>query len=160
MKVLTLTCTMFLLIFIPGCSGNGEHSYSDNGQGVVEEDPLISDIADNKQEVNDTAELVASREFDFRIDEDVTFFVYPPEGTPGAVHIYSELDAMAGLEEFIPDPLSRITTLQTKYTNEITLSVNKAWQHIYFEWVPMTPDSLEQVLRVNLNNEDRTITFD
>ena len=142
-----------------GCSNNSGHStLEDKNEVHLENDDIDQTIVELQTKIN-TAEIKANRNFDFRIDQSITFWVYPPEDSKGTVHIYSKLDAVTDNGDFIANPMSRITSFQPIDTNEITININNVWENLYFEWIPTNAQGLEQVIRVNLGEENYTVKF-
>ncbi|MDF5303827.1 hypothetical protein P3697_17545, partial [Vibrio parahaemolyticus] len=76
------------------------------------------------QVLDNTADIVAERDFSFDIGEKITLSVNYTGSTEGALHLYSKAAYTTVNGDVIADPTSRITTLYPNMAGDVELEVN------------------------------------
>ncbi|WP_241573996.1 hypothetical protein [Vibrio parahaemolyticus] len=112
------------------------------------------------QVLDNTADIVAERDFSFDIGEKITLSVNYTGSTEGALHLYSKAAYTTVNGDVIADPTSRITTLYPNMAGDVELEVNGNWTHLYAQWVPMSAQESEQNWSLALNNSNNNYHID
>ncbi|TOD72038.1 hypothetical protein [Vibrio parahaemolyticus] len=112
------------------------------------------------QVLDNTADIVAERDFSFDIGEKITLSVNYTGSTEGALHLYSKAAYTTVNGDVIADPTSRITTLYPNMAGDVELEVNGNWTHLYAQWVPMSAQESEQNWSIALNNSNNNYHID
>ncbi|TOI46057.1 hypothetical protein [Vibrio parahaemolyticus] len=112
------------------------------------------------QVLDNTADIVAERDFSFDIGEKITLSVNYTGSTEGALHLYSKAAYTTANGDVIADPTSRITTLYPNMAGNVELEVNGNWTHLYAQWVPMSAQESEQNWSIALNNSNNNYHID
>ncbi len=112
------------------------------------------------QVLDNTADIVAERDFSFDIGEKITLSVNYTGSTEGALHLYSKAAYTTANGDVIADPTSRITTLYPNMAGDVELEVNGNWTHLYAQWVPMSAQESEQNWSIALNNSNNNYHID
>ncbi|MBE4458790.1 hypothetical protein [Vibrio parahaemolyticus] len=112
------------------------------------------------QVLDNTADIVAERDFSFDIGEKITLSVNYTGSTEGALHLYSKAAYTTVNGDVIADPTSRITTLYPNMAGDVELDVNGNWTHLYAQWVPMSAQESEQNWSIALNNSNNNYHID
>ncbi|HHC6554521.1 TPA: hypothetical protein ACN36H_000978 [Vibrio parahaemolyticus] len=112
------------------------------------------------QVLDNTADIVAERDFSFDIGEKITLSVNYTGSTEGALHLYSKAAYTTVNGDVIADPTSRITTLYPNMAGDVELEVNSNWTHLYAQWVPMSAQESEQNWSIALNNSNNNYHID
>ncbi|EPS4451052.1 hypothetical protein ACVEU1_001575 [Vibrio parahaemolyticus] len=112
------------------------------------------------QVLDNTADIVAERDFSFDIGEKITLSVNYTGSTEGALHLYSKAAYTTANGDVIADPTSRITTLYPNVAGDVELEVNGNWTHLYAQWVPMSAQESEQNWSIALNNSNNNYHID
>ncbi|EJG1084238.1 TPA: hypothetical protein GRR81_05615 [Vibrio parahaemolyticus] len=112
------------------------------------------------QVLDNTADIVAERDFSFDIGEKITLSVNYTGSTEGALHLYSKAAYTTVNGDVIADPTSRITTLYPNMAGDVELEVNGNWTHLYAQWVPMSARESEQNWSIALNNSNNNYHID
>lgn len=102
-KLLTI---MFASTLIAACGGGG---------GGGSSTPAPTPVAD---EVDDTQDLVAQRDFSFDIGETITLSMNYQGSADGALHFYTKAAFTTENGDVIADPMSRITTVYPTRTSQ------------------------------------------
>ncbi len=112
------------------------------------------------QVLDNTADIVAERDFSFDIGEKITLSVNYTGSSEGALHLYSKAAYTTANGDVIADPTSRITTLYPNMAGDVELEVNGNWTHLYAQWVPMSAQESEQNWSLALNNSNNNYHID
>ncbi|EGQ8220424.1 hypothetical protein GUM57_19310 [Vibrio parahaemolyticus] len=112
------------------------------------------------QVLDNTADIVAERDFSFDIGEKITLSVNYTGSTEGALHLYSKAAYTTANGDVIADPTSRVTTLYPNMAGDVELEVNGNWTHLYAQWVPMSAQESEQNWSIALNNSNNNYHID
>lgn len=112
------------------------------------------------QVLDNTADIVAERDFSFDIGEKITLSVNYTGSTEGALHLYSKAAYTTVNGDVIADPTSRITTLYPNMAGDVELEVSGNWTHLYAQWVPMSAQESEQNWSIALNNSNNNYHID
>ncbi|MFW1334046.1 hypothetical protein ACEWBD_09365 [Vibrio parahaemolyticus] len=112
------------------------------------------------QVLDNTADIVAERDFSFDIGEKITLSVNYTGSTEGALHLYSKAAYTTVNGDVIADPTSRISTLYPNMAGDVELEVNGNWTHLYAQWVPMSAQESEQNWSIALNNSNNNYHID
>ncbi|EJE4689681.1 hypothetical protein AWI38_002062, partial [Vibrio parahaemolyticus] len=112
------------------------------------------------QVLDNTADIVAERDFSFDIGEKITLSVNYTGSSEGALHLYSKAAYTTANGDVIADPTSRITTLYPNMAGDVELEVNGNWTHLYAQWVPMSAQESEQNWSIALNNSNNNYHID
>ena len=137
---------MKVSLSLVACGGGGGGDAGSAGGGASATTPAAAST-----QIDNTADIVASRDFSFDVGQIITFTVDYSGSSDGAVHLYSEAAFTSDSGEVIADPTSRITTIYPDRTSTVTLEVNSNWQQIYARWVPMASNETELSWAVSLD---------
>ncbi|HHP0511805.1 TPA: hypothetical protein ACRZ3R_002557 [Vibrio harveyi] len=135
-KLLTI---MFASTLVAACGGGG---------GGGSSTPAPTPVAD---EVDDTQDIVAQRDFSFDIGETITLSMNYQGSADGALHLYTKAAFTTENGDVIADPMSRITTVYPTRTSQVELEVNGNWTKLYAQWVPMSASESEKNWVISLN---------
>ncbi|WFB50269.1 hypothetical protein [Vibrio coralliilyticus] len=141
-----ITLSLLVSLSLVACGGGGGGDAGSAGGGASATTPAAAST-----QIDNTADIVASRDFSFDVGQIITFTVDYSGSSDGAVHLYSEAAFTSDSGEVIADPTSRITTIYPDRTSTVTLEVNSNWQQIYARWVPMVSNETEQSWVVSLD---------
>ncbi|HCG8472988.1 hypothetical protein P3441_12790 [Vibrio parahaemolyticus] len=144
-----LLMTTLISALIVACGGGG------GGGSTTPPAPTPS-----VQVLDNTADIVAERDFSFDIGEKITLSVNYTGSTEGALHLYSKAAYTTANGDVIADPTSRITTLYPNMAGDVELEVNGNWTHLYAQWVPMSAQESEQNWSIALNNSNNNYHID
>ncbi len=142
-KLLTI---MFASTLIAACGGGGGSST-----------PAPTPVAD---EVDDTQDIVAQRDFSFDIGETITLSMNYQGSADGALHLYTKAAFTTENGDVIADPMSRITTVYPTRTSQVELEVNGNWTKLYAQWVPMSASESEKNWVISLNQSNNNYHLD
>ncbi|MGR5275615.1 hypothetical protein ACPV5J_02940 [Vibrio rotiferianus] len=142
-KLLTI---MFASTLVAACGGGGGSST-----------PAPTPVAD---EVDDTQDIVAQRDFSFDIGETITLSMNYQGSADGAVHLYTKAAFTTENGDVIADPMSRITTVYPTRTSQVELEVNGNWTKLYAQWVPMSASESEKNWVISLNQSNNNYHLD
>ncbi|MGR5426163.1 hypothetical protein PQE20_25070 [Vibrio harveyi] len=143
-KLLTI---MFASTLVAACGGGGGGSST----------PAPTPVAD---EVDDTQDIVAQRDFSFDIGETITLSMNYQGSADGALHLYTKAAFTTENGDVIADPMSRITTVYPTRTSQVELEVNGNWTKLYAQWVPMSASESEKNLVISLNQSNNNYHLD
>lgn len=146
-KLLTI---MFASTLVAACGGGG-------GGGGDSSTPAPTPVAD---EVDDTQDIVAQRDFSFDIGETITLSMNYQGSADGALHLYTKAAFITENGDVIADPMSRITTIYPTRTNQVELEVNGNWTKLYAQWVPMSASESEKNWVISLNQSNNNYHLD
>lgn len=132
----------------------------DGGGGGGSTTPPSPTPTPSVQVLDNTADIVAERDFSFDIGEKITLSVNYTGSTEGALHLYSKAAYTTANGDVIADPTSRITTLYPNMAGDVELEVNGNWTHLYAQWVPMSAQESEQNWSIALNNSNNNYHID
>ncbi len=141
-----ITLSLLVSLSLVACGGGGGGDAGSAGGGASATTPAAAST-----QIDNTADIVASRDFSFDVGQIITFTVDYSGSSDGAVHLYSEAAFTSDSGEVIADPTSRITTIYPDRTSTVTLEVNSNWQQIYARWVPMASNETELSWAVSLD---------
>ncbi len=144
-KLLTI---MFASTLIAACGGGG---------GGGSSTPAPTPVAD---EVDDTQDIVAQRDFSFDIGETITLSMNYQGSADGALHLYTKAAFTTENGDVIADPMSRITTVYPTRTSQVELEVNGNWTQLYAQWVPMSASESEKNWVISLNQSNNNYHLD
>ncbi|EKO3784494.1 hypothetical protein V9R59_001160 [Vibrio harveyi] len=144
-KLLTI---MFASTLIAACGGGG---------GGGSSTPAPTPVAD---EVDDTQDIVAQRDFSFDIGETITLSMNYQGSADGALHLYTKAAFTTENGDVIADPMSRITTVYPTRTSQVELEVNGNWTKLYAQWVPMSASESEKNWVISLNQSNNNYHLD
>ncbi|MCY9875544.1 hypothetical protein OTK59_03155 [Vibrio natriegens] len=144
-----LLITSLISALTVACGGGGG-----GGGSSTPPTPAVAEVSDN------TADIVAERDFSFDIGEKITLSVNYTGSTEGALHLYSKAAYTTENGTVIADPTSRVTTVYPTETEDVELEVNGNWTHIYAQWVPMSTKESEQNWSIALNNTNNNYHLD
>ncbi|AMF99595.1 hypothetical protein [Vibrio harveyi] len=142
-KLLTI---MFASTLVAACGGGGGSST-----------PAPTPVAD---EVDDTQDIVAQRDFSFDIGETITLSMNYQGSADGALHLYTKAAFTTENGDVIADPMSRITTVYPTRTSQVELEVNGNWTKLYAQWVPMSASESEKNWVISLNQSNNNYHLD
>ncbi|HDM8193061.1 hypothetical protein [Vibrio harveyi] len=143
-KLLTI---MFASTLVAACGGGGGGSST----------PAPTPVAD---EVDDTQDIVAQRDFSFDIGETITLSMNYQGSADGALHLYTKAAFTTENGDVIADPMSRITTVYPTRTSQVELEVNGNWTKLYAQWVPMSASESEKNWVISLNQSNNNYHLD
>ncbi|MCW8344818.1 hypothetical protein MD535_02105 [Vibrio sp. ZSDZ65] len=145
--ILTLAPMLLIPILITACGGGG-------GGDSAPPAPVVKPI-------ENTANIVASRDFSFDVSEKITLSLDYIGTSEGALHLYTKAAHVFTNGDVAADPTSRITTIYPTLTNEVELEVNSNWRALYAEWVPMNSAESEVNVVIHLDQPSNAyhITF-
>ncbi|EKO3835441.1 hypothetical protein NTE14_001111 [Vibrio harveyi] len=143
-KLLTI---MFASTLVVACGGGGGGSST----------PAPTPVAD---EVDDTQDIVAQRDFSFDIGETITLSMNYQGSADGALHLYTKAAFTTENGDVIADPMSRITTVYPTRTSQVELEVNGNWTKLYAQWVPMSASESEKNWVISLNQSNNNYHLD
>ncbi|ELV8770451.1 hypothetical protein ACPV5H_05805 [Vibrio harveyi] len=143
-KLLTI---MFASTLVAACGGGGGGSST----------PAPTPVAD---EVDDTQDIVAQRDFSFDIGEMITLSMNYQGSADGALHLYTKAAFTTENGDVIADPMSRITTVYPTRTSQVELEVNGNWTKLYAQWVPMSASESEKNWVISLNQSNNNYHLD
>ncbi|HDM8164604.1 TPA: hypothetical protein P0E18_002419 [Vibrio harveyi] len=146
-KLLTI---MFASTLVAACGGGG-------GGGGGSSTPAPTPVAD---EVDDTQDIVAQRDFSFDIGETITLSMNYQGSADGALHLYAKAAFTTENGDVIADPMSRITTVYPTRTSQVELEVNGNWTKLYAQWVPMSASESEKNWVISLNQSNNNYHLD
>ncbi|MFZ8770309.1 hypothetical protein LCE44_19955 [Vibrio harveyi] len=144
-KLLTI---MFASTLVAACGGGG---------GGGSSTPAPTPVAD---EVDDTQDIVAQRDFSFDIGETITLSMSYQGSADGALHLYTKAAFTTENGDVIADPMSRITTVYPTRTSQVELEVNGNWTKLYAQWVPMSASESEKNWVISLNQSNNNYHLD
>ncbi|WP_274881584.1 hypothetical protein [Vibrio harveyi] len=144
-KLLTI---MFASTLVAACGGGG---------GGGSSTPAPAPVAD---EVDDTQDIVAQRDFSFDIGETITLSMNYQGSADGALHLYTKAAFTTENGDVIADPMSRITTVYPTRTSQVELEVNGNWTKLYAQWVPMSASESEKNWVISLNQSNNNYHLD
>lgn len=144
-KLLTI---MFASTLVAACGGGG---------GGGSSTPAPTPVAD---EVDDTQDIVAQRDFSFDIGETITLSMNYQGSADGALHLYTKAAFTTENGDVIADPMSRITTVYPTRTSQVELEVNGNWTKLYAQWVPMSASESEKNWVISLNQSNNHYHLD
>ncbi|EKO3824825.1 hypothetical protein NTE12_001166 [Vibrio harveyi] len=144
-KLLTI---MFASTLVAACGGGG---------GGGSSTPAPTPVAD---EVDDTQDIVAQRDFSFDIGETITLSMNYQGSADGALHLYTKAAFTNENGDVIADPMSRITTVYPTRTSQVELEVNGNWTKLYAQWVPMSASESEKNWVISLNQSNNNYHLD
>ncbi|MCG9608635.1 hypothetical protein L1D41_02940 [Vibrio harveyi] len=144
-KLLTI---MFASTLVAACGGGG---------GGGSSTPAPTPVAD---EVDDTQDIVAQRDFSFDIGETITLSMNYQGSADGALHLYTKAAFTTENGDVIADPMSRITTVYPTRTSQVELEVNGNWTQLYAQWVPMSASESEKNWVISLNQSNNNYHLD
>ncbi|BFN34676.1 MULTISPECIES: hypothetical protein [Vibrio] len=144
-KLLTI---MFASTLVAACGGGG---------GGGSSTPAPTPVAD---EVDDTQDIVAQRDFSFDIGETITLSMNYQGSADGALHLYTKAAFTTENGDVIADPMSRITTVYPTRTSQVELEVNGNWTKLYAQWVPMSASESEKNWVISLNQSNNNYHLD
>ncbi|MET2952209.1 hypothetical protein ABXV17_01705 [Vibrio harveyi] len=144
-KLLTI---MFASTLVAACGGGG---------GGGSSTPAPTPVAD---EVDDTQDIVAQRDFSFDIGETITLSMNYQGSADGALHLYTKAAYTTENGDVIADPMSRITTVYPTRTSQVELEVNGNWTKLYAQWVPMSASESEKNWVISLNQSNNNYHLD
>ncbi|ELI6424857.1 hypothetical protein [Vibrio harveyi] len=144
-KLLTI---MFASTLVAACGGGG---------GGGSSTPAPAPVAD---EVDDTQDIVAQRDFSFDIGETITLSMNYQGSADGALHLYTKAAFTTENGDVIADPMSRITTVYPTRTSQVELEVNGNWTQLYAQWVPMSASESEKNWVISLNQSNNNYHLD
>ncbi len=144
-KLLTI---MFASTLVAACGGGG---------GGGSSTPAPTSVAD---EVDDTQDIVAQRDFSFDIGETITLSMNYQGSADGALHLYTKAAFTTENGDVIADPMSRITTVYPTRTSQVELEVNGNWTKLYAQWVPMSASESEKNWVISLNQSNNNYHLD
>ncbi|MCQ9073331.1 hypothetical protein [Vibrio harveyi] len=146
-KLLTI---MFASTLVAACGGGG-------GGGSGSSTPAPTPVAD---EVDDTQDIVAQRDFSFDIGETITLSMNYQGSADGALHLYTKAAFTTENGDVIADPMSRITTVYPTRTSQVELEVNGNWTKLCAQWVPMSASESEKNWVISLNQSNNHYHLD
>ncbi|EHR7164832.1 hypothetical protein KUK86_002922 [Vibrio parahaemolyticus] len=149
-----LLMTTLISALTVACGGGG------GGGGGGSTTPPAPTPTPSVQVLDNTADIVAERDFSFDIGEKITLSVNYTGSTEGALHLYSKAAYTTVNGDVIADPTSRITTLYPNMAGDVELEVNGNWTHLYAQWVPMSAQESEQNWSIALNNSNNNYHID
>lgn len=144
-----LFITSLISALTVACGGGGG-----GGGSSTPPTPAVAEVSDN------TADIVAERDFSFDIGEKITLSVNYTGSTGGALHLYSKAAYTTENGTVIADPTSRVTSVYPTETEDVKLEVNGNWTHLYAQWVPMSAKESEQNWSIALNNTNNNYHLD
>ena len=144
-KLLTI---MFASTLVAACGGGG---------GGGSSTPAPTPVAD---EVDDTQDIVAQRDFSFDIGETITLSMNYQGSADGALHLYTKAAFTTENGDVIAAPMSRITTVYPTRTSQVELEVNGNWTKLYAQWVPMSASESEKNWVISLNQSNNNYHLD
>ncbi|MGD1465220.1 hypothetical protein [Vibrio harveyi] len=144
-KLLTI---MFASTLVAACGGGG---------GGGSSTPAPTPVAD---EVDDTQDIVAQRDFSFDIGETITLSMNYQGSADGALHLYTKAAFTTENGDVIADPMSRITTVYPTRTSQVELEVNGNWTKLYAQWVPMSASESKKNWVISLNQSNNNYHLD
>ncbi|EKO3841202.1 hypothetical protein [Vibrio harveyi] len=144
-KLLTI---MFASTLVAACGGGG---------GGGSSTPAPTPVAD---EVDDTQDIMAQRDFSFDIGETITLSMSYQGSADGALHLYTKAAFTTENGDVIADPMSRITTVYPTRTSQVELEVNGNWTKLYAQWVPMSASESEKNWVISLNQSNNNYHLD
>ncbi|EGQ9977188.1 hypothetical protein EM59_007380 [Vibrio parahaemolyticus] len=150
-----LLMTTLISALTVACGGGGG-----GGGGGGSTTPPAPTPTPSVQVLDNTADIVAERDFSFDIGEKITLSVNYTGSTEGALHLYSKAAYTTANGDVIADPTSRITTLYPNMAGDVELEVNGNWTHLYAQWVPMSAQESEQNWSIALNNSNNNYHID
>lgn len=128
---------------LSGCGGGD----SDSAVGSAAPSAVNSDLTTSD-------DLVASAEFDFRVDRDITVTIQGESNKPGAYSIYYDYSNYSEeYDRYYPDTTTKIVTINGEATN-IPVSINNNWQHLLIEWLPYSGKERELYQLVPISEDD------
>ncbi|CAM3104122.1 MULTISPECIES: hypothetical protein [Vibrio] len=153
-----MTLTVLASLCFTGCGGGGGGEAGSSGGGASTTTPTVTATS---TPIENTADIVASRDFSFDVGQVITLSVDYSGSSDGAVHLYSQAAFTSDSGEVIADPTSRITTIYPSRTSTVTLEVNSNWQQIYAHWVPMASNETElsQVVTLDQASHSYQVSF-
>ena len=134
---LSNTALLFAYILITGCGGGADES---------------TPTASTAQENITTEMITASESFNFALEHQLHISIVNPAGYKGAIHLYHEIDHQFADGSVVPDPQSRITTIDPTKSDQITLSLNKNITRLIWHWVSTQRDVAEQIEVIEIEN--------
>jgi hypothetical protein len=136
-----------LALILSGCGGG-----SDSQGGTT---PAPTPTPTPVPTVVNTADIVASPDFSFRIDMDLTLEITEVPAGKGVVNVYYDFDFHdVATDTYYPKPDTRVLTFHPQATNSVVFQVNKNWDHLVFEYIPTDGTGLEMYKKVDLSTDD------
>ena len=130
-----------LLLFLAGCSEK-ENAGTTGAVNTIDSNVTLY-----------TRDLVADKNFDFKINREIKLVVTNADTTKGVLTVYKDRDVSARSDQVFVDPMSRITSVISSGQTTVDLMVNDNWSEVIIAWVPESASSLEIVKVVKLNPE-------
>lgn len=141
--ILWIGLAMGVVSSLQGCGGG------DSGSTVGSAAP--STVA---SDLTTSDDLVASAEFDFRVDRDITVTIQGEPDQQGAYSIYYDYSHYnEEYDRYYPDTTTKIVTINGKATH-IPVSINNNWQHLVVEWLPYSGKERELYQLVPISEDD------
>ena len=140
MRLYTVMLVMFLFYLLSACGGGGD---SDTDSAAVAPDPVtpIPPLPAPLQ----TADIQAQASFDFRIDNTITIHVDSAPPSRGIINIYySTAFYDQELGKYYPDYSSLIASWRPSIDIPYSVSFNKNWPGLLFEWIPESAEHTEK----------------
>jgi len=139
MKTQLLINTLSLLLIsllLTSCGGGSE-----NGSTPSEAEPDIT-----------TKMLFAPEDFDFSLERERQLSIVNPHGEQGAIHLYHGIDYEFADGSIVPDPQTRITSIDPNKSDLLTLSLNKNITQLIWHWVPTQRNVAERIEVIKIEN--------
>ena len=128
---------------LSGCGGGDGGSTT----GSASSSPVASELTTSD-------DLVASAEFDFRVDREITVTIQGKSDQPGAYSIYYDYSHYnEEYDRYYPDSTTKIVTINGAATH-IPVSINDNWKHLVVEWLPYSGKERELYQLVPINEND------
>ena len=138
MRLYTVMLVMFLFYLLSACGGGGDTDSAD-----VAPDP-VTPIPPLPAPLH-TADIQAEASFDFRIDNTTTIHVDSAPPSRGIINIYySTAFYDQELGKYYPDYSSLIASWRPSTDIPYSVSFNKNWSGLLFEWIPESAEHTEK----------------
>jgi hypothetical protein len=101
----------------------------------------------------ETESLVVESGFDFRTDRNLSLTLTQKPAGKGVVNVYygyEHHDSITGI--YYPDHTTRVLNFNTSSTDNVEFQINKNWQYLIVEYVPIDAQGVEQYKKIDLTS--------
>jgi hypothetical protein len=103
-----------------------------------------------------TRDIVANREFDFKVDRAIDLMLTNSHPVRGGVHVYRRLVEGLDAGQIMPDPSSMIMSLNLRDSISLELRVNDNWEFLVVEWIPQSSTAQNEVHLLRLDESQQS----
>lgn len=147
-------------ITLAACGGSSGGSDTTPNADTTPPAPTPTPTPQPTPVVVQSADLVADKDFSFRIDQEVTLVIQAGDGMTGVAHIYSATDATSPEDDQRPDYLSRVTTVRPDMNANATFNYTGTEGILWVEWLPTATSAQDSLQKVAISSDQSTYYVD